>query len=258
MGRPEKPPPVGKSAQLRLGVSMRDARKACGMSIDAVARESGFSKGYLSEVERGLVSASRGVVELYASILHGENLLELHDEMQHERARRHAARHGRGTVDALPPRFQGDPDAANATLSGDRSRFEGDVTIPDGMLMRPAELFVKVWRITNAGSVPWRGRVVRRVGALTGAGRLVSSFETAVPDADPGDSINIVVPLRAPRLDASPEARFFMHESDGRLCYPDRYAEGLVCSITVRGAAPPLDEDDAGFSWLHGRAHPLA
>jgi hypothetical protein len=71
--------------------------------------------------------------------------------------------------------------------SGDKSRFIRDVTIPDGSILQPGERFEKVWEIQNVGSTPWRDRSLRRIGACSGPGRLISDPLYPIPATKPGN-----------------------------------------------------------------------
>jgi hypothetical protein len=47
-----------------------------------------------------------------------------------------------------------------------RAAFVGDVTVPDGTVLAPGEVFMKVWRLRNAGNCSWRAsaRIVLEYG----------------------------------------------------------------------------------------------
>ena len=88
--------------------------------------------------------------------------------------------------------------------------------------MVPGELFVKVWRIRNCGSVPWRGRRLERQGPLTGPGLITSHTRYVdIPDTDPGATAEISVLLMAPTYGCSSIAYFKMVDAGGSLCFPD-------------------------------------
>jgi hypothetical protein len=124
------------------------------------------------------------------------------------------------------------------TVAGDASSFVDD-TIPNGTVMAPGQLFVKSWRIQNAGTVPWQGRRLERQGPVMGPGLIVSPPFVDVPDARPGEIVGISVGLRAPGYDCSSIAYFKMVDADGFLCFPDSYQLGL--DVLVRVAGPPAD-----------------
>ena len=120
---------------------------------------------------------------------------------------------------------------------GDASVFVDD-TVPHGTAVSPGLLFVKTWRVRNAGTVPWRGRMIERQGPLTGPGLITSLRRMEIPDADPGETIEIEALLRAPGYDCSSIAYFKMIDTDGHLCFPDDYQLGLDVLVAVRGQRP--------------------
>ena len=122
-------------------------------------------------------------------------------------------------------------------VPGDASTFVDD-TIAHGTLVTPGQMFVKTWRIRNSGTVPWRDRRLERQGPLTGPGLITSVRYYTVPDTDPGGIAEITAPLKAPTYDVASIAYFKMVDSDGALCFPDRYQLGLDVLVLVRGQLP--------------------
>jgi hypothetical protein len=104
--------------------------------------------------------------------------------------------------------------------------------------MEPGEVFEKVWRITNSGSVPWQGRRLERQGPLNGPGLISSLRFLNVPDTEPGGVAKIKTTLKAPTYDCTSIAYFKMVDSDGRLCFPDNYQLGLDVLVRVAGQMP--------------------
>jgi hypothetical protein len=47
--------------------------------------------------------------------------------------------------------------------------------------------------------------------------------------------VDISVPMRAQYIEGSAEVTWKMVDSSGRTCFPDRYPNGLVVCIVVRG-----------------------
>ena len=58
-------------------------------------------------------------------------------------------------------------------------------TPPDGISIGFGEKFVKQWIIRNSGTVPWRGRRVRRIGPVTGPWTLTSPGLRLCPTPNP-------------------------------------------------------------------------
>jgi DNA-binding winged helix-turn-helix (wHTH) protein len=103
---------------------------------------------------------------------------------------------------------------------GDRSRFVRDVSLPDGTIMPPGERFEKVWEIQNVGSVVWRSRHLRRIGACSGPGRIGSDPLTAVPLTKSGALCLVRMWLTAPPDAGSYYAAWKMVDDKGNECFP--------------------------------------
>ncbi len=113
----------------------------------------------------------------------------------------------------------------------DRSRFVRDVPIPDGTIMPPGERFEKVWEIQNVGSVVWRNRHLRRIGACSGAGRITSDPLTAIPLTKSGALCLVRMRLTAPSDPGSYYAAWKMVDDKGDECLPRR--RPLFVSVDV-------------------------
>lgn len=83
------------------------------------------------------------------------------------------------------------------TSSCDIGGFVSDVTIPDGTNMTAGEEFTKTWKIQNDGTCTWDENysVIYYSGAQM-ADDTMYSFTTE--DIEPGESVNISVPMTAP------------------------------------------------------------
>ena len=219
---------------------MRDLRQCAGVRITALAKASGWAKSTLSRVESGRDAPGLELVEYYDCHFGGDGLLlSLYAELLYERKetqhRKRASRHrspDRGEAIGVSQRHV--QPAGASPNDKDRSEFVGDITVPDGTVLKPGVEFVKVWEIRNTGEVAWRHRYLTRVGAIVGAGLPYSPPRVPIPDTEPGQSIRIAVPMRAQRLPGTAEIHWKMTDENGRLCFPDRYAHGLVVTIVVR------------------------
>ena len=78
--------------------------------------------------------------------------------------------------------------------------FVADITIPDGLQMRPYHGFDETWRIRFSGAMAWVWRLLARQGSPTGHG--VPTFPRCVKifDALQGDARDITVPVEAQPL----------------------------------------------------------
>lgn len=202
-----------------LGQQLRYLRKVAGVTMTVTAQQLGVSKAHLSNIELGRDRPSAKIVGFY-------------DE--------HYEGHGQawGMYEALitqglaPQRLPLDrkPDYP---IPGDASTFVADITIPDGTLMKPYQLFEKTWRIRNSGTVLWKGRWLARRGAPTGHGVPTSPPRVRIPDTKPAREVDITVPMRAQPLAGASQVHWKMIDEQGWEYFPDRYNLGLVVSIVV-------------------------
>ncbi|WP_159943855.1 MULTISPECIES: BTAD domain-containing putative transcriptional regulator [unclassified Nocardiopsis] len=127
------------------------------------------------------------------------------------------------------------PTAAEGSVRpvpGDNSRFDGDITFPDGSLVEPGLEFVKVWQISNTGSVPWHERYLtaqeeRRVGSCNTPERV------PVPPAAPGESVLVSVTVTAASEPGQCKVVWKMTDADGRFYFPQ--LKGIFFDVTVTG-----------------------
>lgn len=117
-----------------------------------------------------------------------------------------------------PAAASGSPGAVH---EGDSSDFLGDVTIPDGTVVRPDEQFVKVWLIRNDGSVYWRDRYLERVDPANGPNDCRTPERVPISDTPPQRNVQISVVVRAPATaPASCKVDWKMVDESGRELLP--------------------------------------
>jgi transcriptional regulator with XRE-family HTH domain len=217
--RQEEELPFPVTARQRLGYVIRSMRRNAGLSQPALAAAAGMSRVTIVHYEHGTRGPSHHNVEnLERALDAGGLLLSMFEDVEAERRQR--ARLG--------------PLGSGVTLQGDRSRFVADVTIDDGTLMGPLEHFTKTWRIRNAGTVPWIGRYLRRLGPVSGVNLIASPLMTPIAATSPGEQVDVTVKCVAQALPGSSRGHFKMAREDGSLYFPDRYGEGLVVEVFVR------------------------
>ncbi len=220
---------VPRQPKTQLGLTMQKLRIVNGWTGKQVAEAFGCSPSHISRVEQGS-KPSRELVQFYENTFEAEGLLlSLFEVAEHapEQERRRAGGHR--------PRFQ-------RAIPGDASTFVGD-TIPHGTRMKPSQVFEKVWRVKNSGTVAWEGRRLERQGPLTGPGLITSERFVVIPDIGPGETVEIVAQLKAPGYDCTSIAYFKMVDADGALCFPDSYQLGLDVLVRVEGQRPAVDEE---------------
>jgi hypothetical protein len=120
-------------------------------------------------------------------------------------------------------------------IPGDRAEFLGDLSVPDGTLMRPGEVLTKRWGLRNAGSVPWVDRYLIRLGTQESRSTPITAVRVRVADTEPGRAVEASVDVTAPPFAGTYEVHWKMADSSGRLYYPDRYWAGVWFTIVVPG-----------------------
>ena len=212
-----------------LAWAMQKLRLANHITGRQMAQEFGCSPAHISRVEQGTTKPSRELVQFYDGRLDGDGmLLSLYE------AAAHAPEQERRRAGGKRPKLQ-------RAIPGDASAFVGD-TIPHGTLMTPSQVFEKVWTIRNSGTVPWTGRRLERQGPLTGPGLITSERYADVPDARPGQTVQITATLKAPSYDCTSIAYWKMVDAIGALCFPDAYQLGLDVLVRVEGQVPARDD----------------
>ena len=107
-----------------------------------------------------------------------------------------------------------------ATTTGvmcDNNVFEGDITIPDGTLLKPGVNFQKVWAIRNTGTCTWDDgyKLVfyagdKAIDPYDFAFKKVSDF------VSPGEGINIAINLTAPLAEGDYQGHWKMQNDQGQ------------------------------------------
>ncbi len=91
--------------------------------------------------------------------------------------------------------------------TGDNSKFLGDVTIPDGTVIKPGEKFTKTWTFQNNGSTTWTTdyMVIYLEGNLLGTGGATSFklTKSVAPGATGEISAEFTAPATAGRYTSS-------------------------------------------------------
>lgn len=142
----------------------------------------------------------------------------------------------RARQEQRPPRSGADDDDTNdpRLIPGDRSEFVGDISVPDGTMVRHRQVFTKQWEIRNAGIVPWIGRYLTRQGATEGYSVPKTPSRVRVSDTLPGRSVVISMEVQAPEAAGTYQIHWKMTEA-GRQFFPDQYWGGLWFNVVVPG-----------------------
>lgn len=122
------------------------------------------------------------------------------------------------------------PKAATAALGDECSNnaFEGDVTIPDGSVIKPGANFDKTWKIRNTGSCKWDdGFSLIYIG---GTGTALDPYDFKFQDShdfvEPGGAIDITLRLSAPCDPGKYEGHWRMKNDKG-------YYFGTILSVYI-------------------------
>lgn len=125
---------------------------------------------------------------------------------------------------------------------GSGSHGDGEEAVPEGTIASPSESLTIRWVLHNTGSVPWRDRLLYRVGdARTGI--LTPPF-VPIPDTMPGEAAEIWCALRAPDRAGTYRACLKMGWPDGTYCFPNTLL-GVIVTLIV----PPADLADCREPW---------
>ena len=94
--------------------------------------------------------------------------------------------------------------------------FEGDVTIPDGTIMKPGVDFVKQWAIRNTGTCTWdEGYALVFIGGDQAMDPVNFEFKSSDDFVSAGEGINIGVPLTAPLAEGTYQGTWRMRSDSG-------------------------------------------
>src|SRR5690606_27513296 len=97
----------------------------------------------------------------------------------------------------------------------DRAAFVGDVSIPDGSVVRPGQAFTKTWRLRNDGTCTWTPSYALVFGAGNAlSGPAAQALGATVP---PGGVVDISVNLAAPTANGDYRSEWFLRNEQGAL-----------------------------------------
>jgi hypothetical protein len=111
------------------------------------------------------------------------------------------------------------PPAAATSALGDACNnavYEGDVTIPDGTVIKPGVDFDKVWAVRNTGTCTWdEGFSFVFIGGSKEMDPINYDFQTKGNFVKGGDAINMTIPLTAPCTPGKYEGTWRMRNDQG-------------------------------------------
>jgi murein DD-endopeptidase MepM/ murein hydrolase activator NlpD len=102
------------------------------------------------------------------------------------------------------------------------ARFVRDVTVPDGMRVKPGEKFTKTWELLNDGKTKWDNRFTIRHARDQ---RMDGPDQVKFPDVNPGRRGEISVNLTAPKTPGIYRSTWQPYDANGRPFDHAMYAE---------------------------------
>ncbi len=96
--------------------------------------------------------------------------------------------------------------------------------------------------LRNAGQIPWKGRLLSRLGVTVSTVMPMTPRVVSVPDTKPGDSCTVIIPGRPAHLVGVTDIHFVMTFADLRPCFPDdrRTIRLTLTTTTTVGAQETL------------------
>ncbi len=118
------------------------------------------------------------------------------------------------------PVHQQNPPVAPPQHAGDKASFVADITLPDCAHVAHGQAVRKVWRLKNAGSVPWAGYTLHRIDTPQRRDECQTITDVPIPDTAPGKLVDVQVGITAPATPAFCFVRFKMVDASGKVAFP--------------------------------------
>ncbi|MEU6791076.1 NBR1-Ig-like domain-containing protein [Nonomuraea wenchangensis] len=103
---------------------------------------------------------------------------------------------------------------------GDAAQFVEDVTLPDCARVEAGKTVTKVWRLKNAGTVPWTGYSLRRLDFAQQADQCQTISDVPIKDTPPGGTVDVETVVTTPRKPGLCYVRFKMVDASGAILFP--------------------------------------
>ncbi len=108
----------------------------------------------------------------------------------------------------------------------------------EGTDIGKSEYFAIQVALRNTGEVPWKGRLLSRLGVTVSTVMPVTPRVISVPDTEPGGSCSVIITGRPAHLVGVTEIHFIMTFADLRPCFPDdRLTIRLTLATTTTAGA---------------------
>jgi len=95
--------------------------------------------------------------------------------------------------------------------------FDGDITIPDGTIMKPWEKFTKAWSVRNTGTCRWDEGFY--FAGVVGPPSMIAHpylFRTKKDFIGPGEAVDIYIDMYAPGDPGEYVAHWHMYDDNGK------------------------------------------
>jgi hypothetical protein len=112
------------------------------------------------------------------------------------------------------------PPPALPTHKGDAAAFIADITLPDCTSVEGGKTITKVWRLKNAGKVPWEGYTLRRLDLPQQADQCQTISEVPIDDTPPGKMVDLRTDITTPKKPGLCYVRFKMVDAAGKVAFP--------------------------------------
>jgi hypothetical protein len=119
------------------------------------------------------------------------------------------------TVSPVTPTLEQPFSTATKSLlpgTGDNAKFDQDITIPDGSIIKPGASFNKTWSLINSGTTTWTTDY--QLVYVFGPQATVMNVKLT-KNVAPGEAIQVTVPFVAPTLNGSYESWWQMYSATG-------------------------------------------
>ncbi len=128
--------------------------------------------------------------------------------------------------------------------------FVEDVTVPDGTVFEPGEVFNKTWRVVSDGCADWPAGTALY---FVRGDRMNGPQRAEVPPVPTGEEVDLTIRLTAPTEDGSYRGYWELRGPDGARFGPNLYAdirvgEGTSGGGTTGGALPDLIVESYTYS----------
>ncbi|WP_433339228.1 NBR1-Ig-like domain-containing protein [Spirillospora sp. CA-294931] len=136
------------------------------------------------------------------------------------------------------------PALAQPAHKGDAATFIADVTLPDCTRVGAGKTVTKVWRLKNAGTVPWKGYSLRRLDLPQRADQCQTISDVPINDTPPGQMVDIRADIITPKNPGLCYVRFKMVDASGGVAFPG--SRPVNFQIIVQTLAFPAVQTTAG------------